>query len=200
MIEAHVIDSWTRRAPTATRARSRSALILGGFGAPLFLFLAGVSVVAVSRLQGAPDAATPGRGARRRAARARDLPARVPFRVQALILGCRAAVDAAQGRHPEHHGAVDRGGGGAVGPGCTAARHGSPRSSWPRWRWRCDADSSEAGPLLALLPDPLEGYLRPIAGLTNFAFFPWAGFVFAGAAAVGVLLDAARTARGRSAA
>ncbi|HYT75248.1 MAG TPA: acyltransferase family protein, partial [Vicinamibacterales bacterium] len=39
----------------------------------------------------------------------------------------------------------------------------------------------------------LEGYLRPIPGLTNFTIFPWAAFVMAGGA-VGVILDAARTA------
>src|SRR3954470_14786478 len=43
MIEAHVIDSWTRTADRHSRAFGQS-LILGGFGAPLFLFLAGVAV------------------------------------------------------------------------------------------------------------------------------------------------------------
>src|SRR6266566_4389223 len=43
MIEAHVIDSWTRVADRRSRAFGES-LILGGFGAPLFLFLAGVGV------------------------------------------------------------------------------------------------------------------------------------------------------------
>src|SRR5438552_14115640 len=43
MIEAHVIDSWTRVADRRSRAFGES-LILGGFGAPLFLFLAGIGV------------------------------------------------------------------------------------------------------------------------------------------------------------
>lgn len=34
---------------------------------------------------------------------------------------------------------------------------------------------------LAWLPDPLEWYVRPTPGRTNFTLFPWAGFVFAGA-------------------
>ena len=46
---------------------------------------------------------------------------------------------------------------------------------------------------LGALPDSIEGYLRPIAGLTNFTFFPWAAFLMAGAMA-GVLLDHARVA------
>jgi len=48
-------------------------------------------------------------------------------------------------------------------------------------------------PSLAVLPDWLEAYIRPIPGLTNFTFFPWSAFVMAGAI-LGVLLDAARTA------
>ena len=45
---------------------------------------------------------------------------------------------------------------------------------------------------LAALSDPLEAYLRPMPNLTNFTFFPWMGFVTAGAV-IGVLLDAARS-------
>jgi uncharacterized membrane protein len=37
-------------------------------------------------------------------------------------------------------------------------------------------------PLLNWLPDPIEWYFRPYPGRTNFTLFPWAGFVFAGAA------------------
>ena len=44
MIEAHVLDSWTRVADR-TRPLFGYAMMLGGFGAPLFLFLAGVAVV-----------------------------------------------------------------------------------------------------------------------------------------------------------
>jgi hypothetical protein len=46
---------------------------------------------------------------------------------------------------------------------------------------------------LDALPDGLEGYLRPFAGRTTFSLFPWAGFVFAGAA-IGVLIDRTRDA------
>ena len=44
MIEAHVLDSWTRVADRSHPGFGY-AMILGGFGAPLFLFLAGVAVV-----------------------------------------------------------------------------------------------------------------------------------------------------------
>src|SRR4029079_11637691 len=43
MIEAHVIDSWTRAAEHQTHW-FRQSMVLGGFAAPLFLFFAGVSV------------------------------------------------------------------------------------------------------------------------------------------------------------
>ena len=48
-----------------------------------------------------------------------------------------------------------------------------------------------ATPLLTWLPDPLEWYVRPTPGRTNFTLFPWAGFVFAGAA-IGVAIDGLR--------
>jgi fucose 4-O-acetylase-like acetyltransferase len=53
--------------------------------------------------------------------------------------------------------------------------------------------------ILSPLPDPIEAYLRPAGGLSNFSFFPWAGFVFAGALA-GLVLDAARSPRQEQAA
>src|SRR5689334_9790687 len=44
MIEAHTLDAWTRPADRSTHA-FRNLTILGGFAAPLFLFLAGVGLV-----------------------------------------------------------------------------------------------------------------------------------------------------------
>ena len=45
---------------------------------------------------------------------------------------------------------------------------------------------------LAALPDAVESYIRPMAGRTNFALFPWAGFLLGGAIS-GELIQAART-------
>lgn len=45
--------------------------------------------------------------------------------------------------------------------------------------------------VLAGLPDAIEAYIRPLPGRTTFALFPWAGFVFAGAIA-GELVFACR--------
>ncbi len=44
---------------------------------------------------------------------------------------------------------------------------------------------------LAALPDAIEAYVRPLPGRTNFALFPWAGFVLAGGIA-GELVFAAQ--------
>src|SRR5260221_12692867 len=63
MIEAHVIDSWTRVADRRSRAFGES-LILGGVGAPPFLFLAGGAVARAAgtktRPPGDPCAAAQG--------------------------------------------------------------------------------------------------------------------------------------------
>src|SRR5512138_1700632 len=48
MIETHVLDAWTQPADRTT-ALFGYAKILGGFAAPLFLFLAGVAVVFATR-------------------------------------------------------------------------------------------------------------------------------------------------------
>src|SRR3982751_7021219 len=58
MIEAHVIDSWTRL-DARHSWQFMWSMILGGFGAPLFLFLAGLSVA----LAAASKARTVGRRA-----------------------------------------------------------------------------------------------------------------------------------------
>ena len=46
--------------------------------------------------------------------------------------------------------------------------------------------------VLSALPDPIEAYIRPVGELSNFVFFPWAAFVFAGGI-VGLVLDSVRT-------
>jgi uncharacterized membrane protein len=190
MIEAHVLDSWTRVADRESW-QFAWAMILGGFGAPLFLFLAGVSV--------ALSAGSKSRRSGDQAAAARTVMGRglwvfglaFLFRVQAWILGRSAArsllkVDILN----------------IMGPSIVAAA-----ALWGTFRSalaRCAAFAVtmlaialltpivRTTPLLDPLPDAIEGYLRPIQGLTNFCLFPWAGFVFAGGL-VGVLLDGART-------
>ena len=193
MIEAHLLDSWTRMPDRQTREFAY-AMIVGGFGAPLFLFLAGVAVAlsASARLRRSGDAAAAARGVARRGTEIFGLA--LLFRVQAWILGWSA---------PRSLLKVDILN--IMGPSIVLAA----------WLW--GAARSLSGrilgfaiamflivaltpvvrvlPVIALLPDPLEAYIRPTGGLSNFVFFPWTAFVLAGATA-GTILDAARTAEG----
>ncbi len=190
MIEAHVIDSWTRLDARYTWQFSW-AMVLGGFGAPLFLFLAGLSVSlsAGSKLRRSGDARAAAKSVMRRGLWVFGLA--FLFRVQAWVLGFGS---------PRSLLKVDILN--IMGPGIVAAAAlwGAVRTSRSRALVFAAAALAIAlvspivrdTPLLNGLPDALEGYLRPIPGRSNFCMFPWVGFVFAGGL-VGVLIDAVRT-------
>jgi uncharacterized membrane protein len=189
MIEAHVIDSWTRPASRHTRAFGES-LILGGFGAPLFLFLAGVAVAmsAGSKARRLGDA-----GAAMRAVQTRGLQIFLlafVFRFQAMVLSHGQAwtllkVDILNVMGLSIVAAATIWGLAGT-PGRRLAAFAGATAAFV---WLSPAVwSLEA---LAALPAWLEGYFRPIPGLTNFTIFPWTGFVTGGAIA-GILLDQAR--------
>jgi uncharacterized membrane protein len=185
MIEAHVIDSWTRDADRHTRAFGES-LILGGFGAPLFLFLAGV---AVSMSGGSKARRIGDVAAAMHAVQKRGLA--FLFRLWTWVLGPSATL-----RGLLKVDILNVMGLSIIG---AATIWGCIRGRWTRlaafaigmavFVWLTPAIRSLG--ILAPLPDWLEGYLRPIPGLTNFSIFPWTAFVLAGAFA-GVLLDEAR--------
>lgn len=190
MIEAHVIDSWTGGASRDSDAFGRS-IILGGFGAPLFLFLAGVAVAlsAGSKYRRSKDHAGASRAVVRRGLEIFGLA--FLFRVQAWVLGWSSPrtllrVDILN----------------IMGPSIMAAA-----ALWGmaggRRRLTLFVLVTLAVPLatplvrawapVAALPDPIEAYIRPVGTLSNFVFFPWAAFVFAGAI-LGLLLDDVRDA------
>ncbi len=191
MIEAHVIDSWTRVADRRSRAFGE-ALILGGFGAPLFLFLAGAAVAmsAASKARRTGDSRAAARAVQRRGLQIFLLA--FVFRLQSLVLSqapvwTMLKVDILN----------------IMGPAIILAAMvwGAFRTTRARVVafavatvaivWATPLVRGAAG--LAELSDSLEGYLRPVPGLTNFTLFPWVAFVMAGGV-VGVILDAARTA------
>jgi uncharacterized membrane protein len=193
MIEAHVIDAWTRADDRHSRAFGCS-LILGGFGAPLFLFLAGVGVVlsAGSKARRTGDARAAVRAVQKRGLQIFLLA--FLFRIQSLVLSqgelwTVLKVDILNVMGPAIAGAATLWGAGrtlrarlVIFGAATAAVIGL-------------APAVRTFEALAPLPDAIEAYLRPIAGvpdLTNFTFFPWSAFVTAGAC-LGLLLDAART-------
>jgi uncharacterized membrane protein len=192
MIEAHVLDGWTQAADR-TRPLFGYAMILGGFGAPLFLFLAGLAVVlsAESKLRKTGDFAASWSAVQKRGWQVFGLA--FLFRLQSYILsggssllsllkvdilnvmGPAIAMTALTGRIARKQAArgVLFALGAAVMILLTPIIRVMPQLEW--------------------LPDPIEWYLRPTPGRTNFTLFPWAGFVFAGAA-IGVVVDGLRPA------
>jgi uncharacterized membrane protein len=193
MIEAHVLDSWTRAADR-TRPLFGYAMILGGFGAPLFLYLAGVSVVlsAESKIRRTSHFVASWLAVQKRGWQIFGLA--FLFRLQSYVLSGGPSllsllkVDILN----------------IMGPAIvlTALAGRATHSKAARFAFfsvlagaiSLLTPAIRATPVLAWLPDPVEWYFRPVPGRTNFTLFPWAGFVFAGAAA-GVVIDCLRDAR-----
>jgi uncharacterized membrane protein len=190
MIEAHLIDSWTR-SPDRESAGFQWSVTLGGFGAPLFLFLAGVSVAlsASSKLRKSGDPRGASRAVVRRGLEIFGLA--FLFRLQACVLSwgpwwTLLKVDILN----------------VMGPSIMAAAALWGVARTPRARVIALALATLATalltpvirslPVVQALPNPIEAYIRPVQPLSNFVFFPWMAFVLAGAC-VGVFVDAART-------
>jgi uncharacterized membrane protein len=193
MIEAHVLDAWTRPGDRTTPLFGYLTL-LGGFSAPLFLWLAGIGLVLSAER-------TLGRTGSRQTA-ALDVVGRgleifvlaFLFRLQAfmvspggpLITIFRVDILNVMGLAMVGAGLLwwlSRSAGGAVGvlaAAAAAVAMGTPLLRSARW-----VDD---------LPVWWQWYLRPAGEHTTFTLAPWSGFLMAGAAA-GVLL--ARTGRSR---
>ena len=193
MIEAHTLDAWTRAAARYTIA-FRSAAILGGFAAPLFLWLAGVSLVlsaaSVARREGS-------RGAAVEAVCQRGLEVFVLaflFRLQAFLL--------TPGSYPVTLFRVDIlnimglsiATAGLVWGLARTTRGGVVVFAAIAAAFAMLTPIVRAAPLVNALPTWVQWYVRPAGDVTTFTLFPWAGFVFAGAA-VGALLASVRSAK-----
>ena len=192
MIEAHVIDSWTRASDRAHEAFGYS-LILGGFGAPLFLCLAGVAIPmsAGSKARRLGDDLAAARAVERRGLEIFLLA--FLFRLQAFVLGGGWTKPSTLLRVDILN---------IMGPSIVATAW-----LWGRFRTTrgrlvafavCAAAVAFATPavraasVLGLLPDPIEAYFRPTHSFSNFVVFPWSAFVPAGAM-LGLLIDGTRT-------
>jgi uncharacterized membrane protein len=189
MVEAHVVDSWTRDADRVGQAYF-CAVFLAGLAAPLFLFLAGLTlaVAATAReLRDGPAAAA--RATRWRGWQVFGLA--FLFRLQAQVLGWGPLMNLLK---------VDILN--VMGLAMVVAGHlwGLARSRGARLALFAIATTvaAMATPLIRQaawldpLPDPIEWYLRPAPNRTTFTLFPWAGFLFAGSL-TGTLIGAART-------
>jgi uncharacterized membrane protein len=188
MIEAHTLDSWTRVADRQS-AWYGKAIVLAGFGAPLFLFLAGVALMlaAGSRIRKGLTLEQAARAALRRGAWVFLLA--LLFRLQSFVLG--------GGQFPQSLLTVDILN--VMGVSMLAASIGLACTRTLKARALLFTALTvaiamltpiiRASPLLSALPDPLEAYFRPLPGLTTFTLFPWAGFL-TGGCIVGAWLDA----------
>jgi uncharacterized membrane protein len=180
MIEAHTFDAWTQLAQRG-RPVYFWVTFIGGLAAPIFLFLAGVSVPMACHA---------------RARRTGDRPASAwsvqkrgweifglafLFRLQAFLLSPGSTV----------RGIFKADILNIMGPSIAAAAWLWGRLTSPRVRLALFGLLACAFTYLtpivrhsewiAWLPDPVEWYIRPMPRQSVFTFFPWMGYVFAGA-------------------
>ena len=189
MVGAHVTDAWTR-----VEDRSRElygyTVLIAGMASPLFLFLAGLTIAMAASARSEKI----GHRAAANLALKRGLQVfalAFLFRLQSQLLGWGALVNFLKVDILNVMGIAmvaaaliwrlspNR----IVRIALFAIATGLVAMSTPLVR--------EAA-ALAVLPDPIEAYIRPLPGRTNFALFPWMAFVLGGAIA-GELVFAART-------
>ncbi len=190
MIEAHTLDSWTRAADR-DRTDYKWAIVLGGFGAPIFLVLAGVALAlaAGSRLDKGMSEADVSARARRRGWEIFGLA--FLFRLQSAVLGGGGVRSFLKVDILNVMGLSMLG---------TALLWGLARSTATRLVVLVTATVATAmltpivrvAKWLEWLPAPIEAYFKPIPEYSGVTLLPWGGFVLAGAA-TGVWLDTART-------
>jgi uncharacterized membrane protein len=191
MVGAHVVDAWTRN-EDRTGTLYMYTVFIAGLAAPLFLFLAGLtlSMAASSRALklGHAEAAAM---ARMRGLQVFGLA--FLFRLQSQLLGWGAFSNFLKVDILNIMGV-------ALIAGAILWGLSQSRSIRIVIFAIATAVAAMATPLvreagvLAMLPDPIEAYIRPLPGRTNFALFPWMAFVFGGAIA-GECVFAIRDAR-----
>jgi uncharacterized membrane protein len=188
MIEAHTVDAWTQLGAARHSTAFRNATVLGGFAAPLFLWLAGLGVA----LAAARTAERHGRRAAVEAACRRGTEIFLLaflFRLQALLLTPGGEVLSLFRVDILN----------IMGPAMIAAGvlSGVTRTTGERAMALSLATAAvamatpivRASGAVDLLPVWLQWYVRPAGDMTTFAMLPWAAFVFAGAVA-GVVISA----------
>jgi uncharacterized membrane protein len=189
MVGAHVTDAWTRE-DDRSRYLYMLTVFIAGMAAPLFLFLAGLTIA----MAASSRAAKVGHAEAAALARKRGLQIfalAFLFRLQSQLLGWGAFINFLK---------VDILN--VMGVAMIAAAILWSLSANRLVRITLFAIATVvvamATPLvreasiLAALPDAIEAYIRPLPGRTTFALFPWAAFVLAGGIA-GELVFAAQT-------
>lgn len=196
MIHAHVLDAWTR--PAERKSLAFGYLnVLGGFAAPMFLWLAGVSLM-LSATRGLT------RGQGREAVAAALVRRGAEIFVLAFIFRAQSFV-VSPGNPLVSLLRVDILN--IMGPSLVGAALLWRLAPVQRWAsWLC----AGAGAAIALvtplartatwvsaLPPAVQWYITPVGNHSTFTLFPWAGFVFVGAAC-GIILASAKTREGRT--
>jgi uncharacterized membrane protein len=193
MIEAHTFDAWTRPLSRAGRPFAY-AIMLGGFAAPLFLWLSGVGAAlsGASLMRRLDDRAAVVEVIVRRGLEIFILA--FLFRLQGFII--------TPGSYPVTLFRVDILN--IMGPAIAVTGLVWGLSSRPPALVVAYASLAcalamitpvvRAWPLVDALPTWMQWYVRPSGDYTTFTLLPWAAFVFAGAAC-GVLLAQTRDVR-----
>ena len=189
MVGAHVSDAWTRQEDRG-RMLYMYVVFIAGLAAPLFLFLAGLTL----SMAASARASKVGHAAAASLARWRGLQIfalAFLFRLQSQLLGWGALINFLK---------VDILNVMGLTMIASAIIWGLSRNRMLRIAMFAIATITvtmttplvrEAG-IVASLPDAIEAYIRPLPGRTTFNLFPWSAFLFGGAIA-GELVYAART-------
>jgi uncharacterized membrane protein len=191
MVLAHATDAWTRQEDRQLDLYGYTVFI-AGLAAPLFLFLAGLTLTMAASAR----AVKVGHSAAASYARWRALQIfalALIFRLQSQLLGWGPLVNFFKVDILNVMGIAMLAAAiiwtlSASRPGrilLFAIATGLVAMTTPLVR--------EAA-MLAVLPDAIEAYIRPLAGRTTFAIFPWAAFLLCGTIA-GELIHAAKTGR-----
>lgn len=197
MIHAHVLDAWSLPSERSQPLFGYLNLI-GGFAAPLFLWLAGLSLVLAAersirngRTRAAAAAAVARRGAE-------IFLLAFIFRAQAFIvspgnpLTSLLRVDILNIMGPAMILSACLWGI-AVGARTAAVACGVAAAAIA-----FVTPPIRTAPWLSLLPEPVQWYISPSGNHSTFILFPWAGFVLAGAAYGALFSTGMRTAERRT--
>ena len=170
MVGAHVTDAWTR-VEDRGRYLYMVTVFIAGMAAPLFLFLAGLTIA----MAASSRAAKVGHAEAAALARKRGLQIfalAFLFRLQSQLLGWGAFINFLKVDILNVMGIAMIAAALLWGLSANRARsdQSSSRSRRSPWRWR--RRSSAKRRCSPRLPDAIEAYIRPLPGRTNFALFP----------------------------
>jgi len=191
MVEAHLFDAWVR-VPERSESLYQWAILVGGYSAPLFLFLAGVAMAlaAGSRLRNGLTTSETAAIARRRGWQILGLA--FLFRLQSFIIS--------GGPFPQTLLKVDILNVMGLSMVLAAVLWGLASRDLFRGAMLTAAAALFAvatpivrtAPVVTELPYPIQWYFKAVPGSGAFTLFPWVGFLLTGVV-IGLWVDRTRT-------